>query len=292
MLKKHLIKIAVIISLLFHVLLFFSFGYLSEVRLFPLAVQDTDAMEPEKRIEFELVETPENSPDEAPASETNLVSDKNSRARDMNSDPSLPTGNPYLEGDFNIKELPDADQASPTNPLENQTLHDKSETVKQTDAEPEAPDLMEYTHEKFSRKQLMADGAAQSSSPQQGGEQKPVYENTKFSAEELGGFSFNTYEWDFAPYKLEMKRKVEKNVFPPPAFTHMGLISGETILRFKVMPNGEVKDLEVLKYTGHEALMETSVKAIQISSPFRNLPADFPENYLEVTASFTYFIRR
>jgi len=91
---------------------------------------------------------------------------------------------------------------------------------------------------------------------------------------------------------LEMKRKVEHNVFPPPAFTYMGLISGETILRFKVMPNGSVKDLEVLQYTGHSALKETSVNAIINSSPFKPLPADFPENYLEVTAAFTYYVKR
>ncbi|MFZ5516365.1 MAG: energy transducer TonB [Candidatus Zhuqueibacterota bacterium] len=248
-------------------------------------------MEPEKRIEFELVETPENSPDETPASETDLVSDKNSRARDMNSDPSLPIGNPYSEGDFDVKEVPEA-QSSLANQQRNQSQRDESEMANKTESEPEELGLVEYTHEKFSRKQLMADGTPEPPTPQQRSAQKPLYENTKFSADELGGFSFNTYEWDFAPYMLEMKRKVEKNVFPPPAFTHMGLISGETILRFKVMPNGEVKDLEVLKYNGHESLMETSLKAIQISSPFRNLPADFPENYLEVTASFTYFIKR
>jgi len=72
----------------------------------------------------------------------------------------------------------------------------------------------------------------------------------------------------------------------------MGLIDGETIIRFKVYPNGEMKDLEVLQYRGHKSLMETSVQAIKNSNPFNPLPADFPENYLEVTGHFTYFIKR
>jgi TonB family protein len=72
----------------------------------------------------------------------------------------------------------------------------------------------------------------------------------------------------------------------------MGMIDGETILRFKVMPNGEVKDLKVIKYNGHQSLMETSVQAVKNSIPFAPLPADFPENFLEVTARFSYYINR
>ncbi|MFQ5772553.1 MAG: energy transducer TonB, partial [bacterium] len=91
---------------------------------------------------------------------------------------------------------------------------------------------------------------------------------------------------------LALKKKVEHNIFPPPAFIRMGIISGETLLRFKIYPNGEMKDLEVLEYKGHETLMQTSVRAIEISAPFAPLPSNFPEAYLEVTAKFHYFIQK
>lgn len=294
MFKKHLFKITIIISIILHLLLFLSYRYIDEIQLFPNTAEDIiqPLNEQEKRIEFELVETPDDAPDEKPAEETNLISDKNARARDQNSDATLPAGKPFSEGDFDVRELPSvAQQQQPYQPPAQET-DQESQKSDQEEIRETNNSSSETLYEKFSRKQLLADRSSRPTPPQQERQQKPLYENRKFSAEDLGGFSFNTYDWDFAPYMLDMKRKVEKNVFPPPAFTHMGLISGETLLRFKVMPNGTVKDLEILKYTGHKSLMETSVKAIQVSSPFKNLPADFPENHLEVTASFKYFIKR
>ena len=46
--------------------------------------------------------------------------------------------------------------------------------------------------------------------------------------------------------------------------------------------------MKVLKFEGHESLVETSVQAVENSSKFNPLPADFPENYLEVTGQFGY----
>ena len=40
-----------------------------------------------------------------------------------------------------------------------------------------------------------------------------------------------------------------------------------------------------------EPLLETSRNAIRVSAPFKPLPGEFPEQYLEVTARFYYYIR-
>ena len=106
-----------------------------------------------------------------------------------------------------------------------------------------------------------------------------------------GGLSFNTYNWDFAPYMLELKERISRNIFPPLAFSQLGMIDGDTLLRFKIYPNGELRDLELLAYQGHRSLMETSTLAIKVSAPFRKLPGDFPEPYLEVTAKFSFLIK-
>jgi hypothetical protein len=106
-----------------------------------------------------------------------------------------------------------------------------------------------------------------------------------------GGLSFNTYNWDFAPYMLELKERIRRNIFPPIAFSQLGLIDGDTVLRFKIYPSGELRDLELLAYQGHYSLMQTSTYAIKVSAPFRKLPGNFPEPYLEVTAKFTFFIK-
>jgi outer membrane biosynthesis protein TonB len=111
-------------------------------------------------------------------------------------------------------------------------------------------------------------------------------------AAESGGLSFNTYDWDFAPYMLALKERISRNIFPPLAFSQWGMIDGDTMLRFKIYPDGRLADLELLGYRGHHTLMETSRFAVTTSAPFPGLPADFPKSYLEVTAKFSYFVKR
>jgi hypothetical protein len=288
--RRHLIKISFFISILFHLLLFLMYNLFGSLQLFPVKINDllNKPKDEEKRLVFELVETPESARSKTPPQNAQLLSDKNAVARDDYQKNDRPAGNPYSEGDFDVKELPVV-PVEPK-PLTEQTAEQKDERSKEKRLTEVSSNRYEY--QKFSRQELLKKNPSVTDYQDQRRLDRPLYDNKQFSAEDLGGLSFNTYDWDFAPYMLEMKRKVERNVFPPPAFTRMGLISGETLLRFKVMPNGEVKDLVVLKYTGHESLKETSVNAIVNSSRFRPLPADFPEDYLEVTASFTYYVKR
>lgn len=266
------------------------YNLFGSLQLFPVKIIDllNKPEEEEKRLVFELVETPESARSNTPPQNAQLLSDKNAIARDEYQKNDRPAGNPYSEGDFDVKELPVV-SVEPS-PMNEQASEQKKEVSKENQLTESSSNRHEY--QKFSRQELLKKNPSSTDYQEQRRLDKPLYDNKQFSAEDLGGFSFNTYDWDFAPYMLEMKRKVERNVFPPPAFTYMGLISGETVLRFKVMPNGEVKDLKVLKYSGHESLKETSVNSVINSSPFRPLPADFPESFLEVTASFTYYVKR
>jgi hypothetical protein len=118
------------------------------------------------------------------------------------------------------------------------------------------------------------------------------HDNQKTRALDMGGLSFNTYDWNFAPYLLELKRIIRSNIFPPIAFTRLGMISGETLLRFRIYPSGEMQNLVILGYRGDKSLMKTSYSAVEISAPFPKLPPDFPEPYLEVTGKFLYLIRK
>ena len=117
-------------------------------------------------------------------------------------------------------------------------------------------------------------------------------DNLLDGAQKQGGISFNTYNWDFAPYMLAMKRKVERHMRPPYAFTHMGAVSGTNIIRFVVLPDGNIRDLEILDSDTHSSLDLTSLRAVELSVPFLPLPGNFPEDYLEVTAHFAYIIDR
>ena len=286
--QEHFLKIALIISILLHFLFLFFFNSVNSINLFPTEVDELalEKQQKESRLEFELVETPEHARSDVAPENADLVSDKNAIAKDGRIEKDKAQGNPYSEGDLDVKNLPMVNiEPVPT------TMADPSEHVPENSKDVEENPEPGFTFEKFSRQQLLKDSQSQPQVQQQD-INRPLYENREFNAEELGGFSFSTYNWNFAPYMLAMKRKVERNIFPPPAFTRMGLIGGETILRFKVLPNGEVKDLSVLRFSGHPSLKETSVQAILNSSRFKPLPADFPEAFLEVTASFSYYVNR
>lgn len=282
MLSNRIRKYTIIVSLLLHFILAALYSPLN--RILFLVSPETDAIaaaEQDREIVFELVETPEDARTEEPPEEAALLSDKNSRARDLYTSKDKETGSPFSRGDLDVKEiLPQQDQP------EQEAQHKAQAEEEVTRERPEETGSTAYSTPKFSREALMGRSAPSSQL------NKPKYDNEDFNAEEIGGLTFNTYDWNFAPYMFEMKRKVERNIFPPPAFTRMGMIDGETILRYKVYPNGEVRDLEVVKYIGHKSLMETSLQAMRNASPFKKLPADFPENYLEVTARFTYYIHR
>ena len=117
------------------------------------------------------------------------------------------------------------------------------------------------------------------------------HDQRRTRAEDQGGLSFNTYAWEWAPYMLMLKERIQRNIFPPIAFTRLGAISGASLLRFRIYPDGHMERLAILDYQGDKSLADTSYNAVSISAPFPPLPENFPESYLEVTGKFIYFIR-
>ena len=295
MLRKHLTKISFILSLMLHFLLLLLYSPVSRIHLFPLKAEDLkeENQGDEKRITFELVETPEDARSEEPPAETHLISDKNSIARDRNQSKDKPSGDPYSEGDLDVKEIHVSQPETPSSPSPSTAQESENESAQSGEDAQRNPSPTETEEDLLSVREFLAKIA-----PSQNTQQKdqtpdrPLYDNELSQAEDYGGLTFNTYEWDFAPYLLEMKRKIEKNMHPPPAFTRFGFISGKTVIRFRVMPNGEVVTMFVLSHEGHESLKTTSEQAILLSSAFSPLPRDFPEEYLEVTCSFQYIVRR
>ena len=243
------------------------------------------------RRPHEVVETPEDAKVNEFQNDTDLASDKNALARDSEVNSRLPLAGPFARGDVEFRELLN----NPAPPGEQGVRADEEsesrDEKKSSKSQPEETGdiYASQQFEKFSREYLtnqkkVKNPGAQENVP------RARYDQQDTRALEKGGISFNTYEWNFAPYMLALKKRVERNIFPPPAFTRMGIISGETLLRFKIYPNGELRDLVLVSYDGHETLMQTSMRAIEISAPFMPLPTDFPESHLEVTAKFHYFI--
>jgi hypothetical protein len=287
-------RIALLISVLLHLLLLLIWRPLSEIELFPEKAEED---RPSVPLIFDLVETPDDAIRGVP-DETNLVSDKDALARDESVD--LPDGEAYSEGEVDHRVFagdPDAggQQTAQSEARQNQQEED-------AESEPWNPVLDwagSYFNSQRQRTKDTRDGKSSlfqdkvgPPSPQRRFTDDVNFDQRETGADAKGSITLNTYEWDYASYILHMKRKLKSNIFPPAIFTYMGGISGETTLFFRVWPDGRMTDLSVVEYMGHKTLMETSVTAVEKSSPFRPLPENFPEEYLELRWTFYYYTRR
>ena len=108
---------------------------------------------------------------------------------------------------------------------------------------------------------------------------------------ERGGLQLSTYAWNFAPYLSYLKQHIGGHIFPPRAFG-LGLLEGNTRVRFRIGRDGRLEGPEMIEFEGSPMLRDTSVKAVELSAPFKPLPSDFPDDYLEIVGSFEYLIMR
>ena len=276
-------RIAILLSILFHLLLLLLFQQAGKLE-FLLAKPSEPEEIPEERLVFELVETPDDAPEDEPSSATDLVSDKNTRARDMMEEDLARSELPFSEGDLDIKEF-----AQPENPIQPEQPAPPIEPIIPEKSEQENPGSDESTVPDQTEEDQVSEPADQIKEQIR---KSLSYENLNSNSVDKGGISFNTYNWNFAPYMLAMKKRIESNWRPPFAFTHMGAISGTNQYRFRVTPDGRVVNLQQLDSNAHYSLDQASSGAISSSSPFMPLPINFPEDYLEVTITFSYIIKK
>jgi len=307
--KKKSYTIALVISLLVHLLVLITYRPLvSFSRLLEVSsAADANTALENLPLEFELVETPDDAAVEKPPDNAQFLSDKNARAQDQQTDANLKEGLPYSEGQTaykifaggeGVQPVPVQNAVMPTpQPTEPQETQDEQQNEEPTQSEEAFTEqelalikqepVRQYSH--FSR-EMLAGGAGKSSRRQSNFSDDVNWDNREFDAKDLGGVSLSTYAWDYAPYIFYMKKRLRDHIYPPPAFMRMGAISGQVVVKFRVYPDGHTSDAQVLGYDGHKALVETSVNAVKASSPFRPLPKDFPEKYLELTWTFIYSI--
>jgi outer membrane biosynthesis protein TonB len=110
----------------------------------------------------------------------------------------------------------------------------------------------------------------------------------EFDAKAVGDFALSTYKWEWFPYMMLFKNKLQRVWYAPPAYSQLGLISGYTIARFKITRDGRLIDLQVLRQVGHESLQLSSVSALEAVTPLPPLPDNFPDEYLEITVKMIY----
>lgn len=294
-------RIAVVVSILLHLLMLLLYRPLIGLSGLLAAAEQAPAEEP-LTFEFEeppkpqeLVETPEEARVDQPEN-ARFLSDKNARAQDQYTADHVPAGLPFSEGRSPYKTFEAATPSSPQSaqqPSEPQPDHSTSSDERSDDLEERAENNPQYAPgfavlqgKKFSRALLQQQAPSQPNAFSD----DQNWDNRSSSSETLGGVSLSTYDWDYAPYIFYMKKRIRDHLYPPQAFIQMGAISGQVMLRFTLRRDGTVRNLEFLKSEGHKSFIEPSLNAIRASDPFKPLPANFPEPELDLTWTFIFTV--
>jgi len=276
---------AYLAAVLLHALLFIFWDTIQESVLLPTTLSNPQVSQP---VRFEFVDV-QDLPAQTPP-ETPMASHQNQRARDLQDGP-MPEGVvPYSDGVSINKEIFDESVRArgPSSKSEQQKATEIEKQIDEmlSDGGFDFSDILNQDPKKARKAEERAVfgrlGAPKASVPHQ---------NTTTSAIEQGGLQLSTYAWNFAPYMAYLKRQINRHIFPPRAFD-LGLLDGQTLLRFRIYRDGRLEGPNLLSFKGSAMLKDTSLKAVELSAPFKNLPKDFPDEYLEITVNFSYVILR
>ena len=90
-------------------------------------------------------------------------------------------------------------------------------------------------------------------------------------------------EPDFGPYMRELQRRIKLNWDPP-----KGNESKTVILMFKIAKDGRLLSCKVNKSSGLPSADQAALKAVELTAPFRPLPADFKGQSIDIQFTFDY----
>lgn len=90
-------------------------------------------------------------------------------------------------------------------------------------------------------------------------------------------------EPDFGPYMRELQRRIKMNWDPP-----KGNESKRVVLLFKIARDGRLLSARVFKSSGIPNSDRAALNAVELTAPFRPLPADFRGNSIDIQFTFDY----
>lgn len=271
--------LAVIFSIILHALLLFFFDTFHWMKI-DLSPADEQPVEP---VTFLF---PENKPkkivenmneNEELPDESNLLSDKNSRARNPESN-DLFGPSPFSRGNIDQPNLSDPMAGgAPLKQTTGRKFTRQALSGRQSGIQAQQERANQQPAKEMQRQQAsVTDGT------------NNRFDQKKFSADEMGEISLSTYAWEWAPYVNAFKKKLVHVWFAPAAYYQLGLIHGYTIVRFTISREGHILNSEILEKNGHESLHKASYNAINAVFPFRPLPDNFPDETLTITARLIY----
>lgn len=90
-------------------------------------------------------------------------------------------------------------------------------------------------------------------------------------------------EPDFGPYMRELQRRIKMNWDPP-----KGNESKRVVLLFKIARDGRLLSVRVFKSSGIPNADKAALQAVELTAPFRPLPADFKGQSIDIQFTFDY----
>lgn len=90
-------------------------------------------------------------------------------------------------------------------------------------------------------------------------------------------------EPDFGPYMRDLQRRIKMNWDPP-----KGNESKRVVLLFKIAKDGRLLSCSVFKSSGLPNADKAALNAVQLTAPFRPLPADFKGQSIDIQFTFDY----
>ncbi|MDD3436291.1 MAG: TonB family protein [Candidatus Gastranaerophilales bacterium] len=90
-------------------------------------------------------------------------------------------------------------------------------------------------------------------------------------------------EPDFGPYMRELQRRIKMNWEPP-----KGNESKRVVLLFKIAKDGRLLSLKVFKSSGLPNADRAALNAVELTAPFKPLPADYRNSSIDIQFTFDY----
>lgn len=101
--------------------------------------------------------------------------------------------------------------------------------------------------------------------------------------------TLDTDEFKFISYNRWLKMKVESRLRYPELAAVSG-IQGVLFLRFDIMKDGSLGNLELLKSSGYKILDDEALRAIRDSAPFQPLPDEWNMERYPIRAAVIFYL--
>lgn len=101
--------------------------------------------------------------------------------------------------------------------------------------------------------------------------------------------TLDTGEFKFISYNRWLKVKVE-NVLKYPELAAVSGLQGTLYIKFDIMKDGSLAELELLKSSGYKILDDEALRAIRSSAPFQPLPDDWNMERYSIRAAVLFYL--